>query len=137
MIKRHKKFARFKTSYSQISSIILRTPQGFCCFEQLEIITVRIIYVDIITLTFFQSNWIFPRVYTLRRCDTSRERFNDSVRYRAYSRETIGAVEYVVRDRLPGVGHVAVQHVADDAEPLEHVHAAADVHVGRGGRRGR
>jgi len=35
-----------------------------------------------------------------------------------------------VGDRLLGVGYVAVQHVADDAEPLEHVHAATDVHVG-------
>lgn len=32
-------------------------------------------------------------------------------------------------DFLEGVGDVAEQQVANDAEPLEHVHAAADVHV--------
>lgn len=49
-----------------------------------------------------------------------------------YSRESIGALEYIACDRLLGAGHVAVKHVANDAEPLEHVYAAADVHVGGG-----
>lgn len=50
----------------------------------------------------------------------------------AHLRETIGAVEYVVGDRLFGVGHVAEQHVAYDAKPLEHVHAATNIHVAGG-----
>lgn len=32
-------------------------------------------------------------------------------------------------NRIFGVGHVAEQHVANDAEPLQHVHATANVHV--------
>lgn len=59
-----------------------------------------------------------------------RKRLSTYNNFLEHSRETFGAFDNVVGDRLLGVGHVAVQHVADDAEPLEHVHAATDVHVG-------
>lgn len=41
----------------------------------------------------------------------------------------VSAFKYMTGNRVFGVGHVAEQHVANDAEPLQHVHATANVHV--------